>query len=140
VPLRGRKSELFEGGIRVPAVMEWKGRLQPGQVVRQPAGSVDFFPTVCGLAGIEPPANLDGRDLRPVLFENRAFEREMFWRTGRAEAYLLGNWKYIHTREGDEYLFDLERDPRETVNRAADAAALGKIKAAWQRARTSMPQ
>ena len=101
-------------------------------MVRQPAGSVDFFPTVCGLAGIAGAREPGWPRPRPVLFENRAFERDLFWRTGRAEAYLLGNWKYIRTREGDEYLFDLERDPRETTNRAADAAALGKIKAALE--------
>jgi arylsulfatase A len=138
-PLRGHKSQLFEGGIRVPAVMQWKGRIAPGRRLRQPAGSVDLFPTFCALAGISPPANLDGRDLRPVLFENRAFERDLFWRTERDEAYLLGDRKYIRAGDGQEFLFDLARDPRETDNLIGDAPALRKIKAAYEKVRASMP-
>jgi len=138
-PLRGHKSELFEGGIRVPAVMQWKGRIAPGRNIGQPAGSVDLFPTFCSLAGIPHPANLDGRELSPVLFENRTFERDLFWRTERDEAYLLGNWKYIRAGDGQEYLFDLARDPRETNNLIGDAAALGKIKTAYEKVRATMP-
>lgn len=138
-PLRGHKSELFEGGIRVPAVMQWKGRIAPGRNIRQPAGSVDLFPTFCSLAGIRQPAGLDGRELSPVLFENRTFERDLFWRTERDEAYLLGNWKYIRVKDGQEYLFDLARDPSETKNLIGDAAALGKIKVAYEKVRASMP-
>ncbi len=138
-PLRGHKSQLFEGGIRVPAVMQWKGRIAPGRRLRQPAGSVDLFLTFCALAGISPPANLDGRDLRPVLFENRAFERDLFWRTERDEAYLLGDRKYIRAGDGQEFLFDLARDPRETDNLIGDAPALRKIKAAYEKVRATMP-
>ena len=85
------------------------------------------------------PAGLDGRELGSVLFENRTFERDLFWRTERDEAYLLGNWKYIRAGDGQEYLFDLARDPRETNNLSGDAAALGRIKAAYEKVRASMP-
>lgn len=138
-PLRGHKSQLFEGGIRVPAAMQWKGRLKPGRIIRQPAASVDLFPTLCGLTGLPRPANLDGRDLRPVLFEDRTFERDLYWRTERDEAYLLGYWKYIRMKNGEEYLFDLEHDPNETTNRIGDAAMLRKIKAGYQRVKATMP-
>lgn len=139
-PLRGRKSELFEGGIRVPAVMQWKGHIAPGRTIRQRCGSVDVFPTLCRLTGARPPANLDGRDLRSVLFENRGFERDFFWRTPRDEAYLLGNWKYIRTKDGQEYLFDLDSDPDETTNRIGNSAVLAKVKAGYEKVRVTMPQ
>lgn len=137
-PLRGHKSELFEGGIRVPALMQWKDRLAAGKTIRQPAGAVDLFPTFCGLAGLPLP-RLDGQDLRPVLFEGRHFERELFWRTERAEAYRLGDWKYIRMSTGEEYLFDLERDPGETTNRIGDAAAPATIKQGYERIKATMP-
>ncbi|MFB3825599.1 MAG: sulfatase-like hydrolase/transferase [Bryobacteraceae bacterium] len=139
-PLRGSKSQLFEGGIRVPAVMQWKGRIEPGRTVRQPCGSVDIFPTLCRFTGARSPANLDGRDISPVLLENRTFERELFWRTERDEAYLLGNWKYIRMKDGQEYLFDLEQDPNETTNRIADAAMLKKMKAGCDKVRAGLPK
>ncbi len=138
-PLRGHKSQLFEGGIRVPCLMQWKGRLGPGRQVRQPACAVDLLPTICGLAGATPPAT-DGRDLRPVLFENRPFERELFWRTEKDEAYLLGQWKYIRVAGAEEYLFDLERDPNETTNRIGDSSApLEKVKRGYARVKASCP-
>jgi arylsulfatase A-like enzyme len=138
-PLRGHKSQLFEGGIRVPAVMQWKGRIEPGRTVRQPCGSVDIFPTVCGLAGARAPSGVDGRDLSSVLFANRTFEREFFWRTEREEAYMRGDWKYIRTGDGQEQLFDLARDPAETTNRTGDLPALGRIKAAYAKVRGTCP-
>ena len=138
-PLRGHKSELFEGGIRTPAAMQWKGRIGPGKVIRQPVGAVDLFPTFCGIAGLPQPKSVDGRDLQPLLFEGRTFEREMFWRTERAEAYLLGYWKYIRTQEGEEFLFDLEHDPSEANNRLDDAVMLRKLKQGYQRVKTTLP-
>jgi arylsulfatase A-like enzyme len=100
---------------------------------------VDIFPTLCNLTGARAPGNLDGRDLRPVLFDNASFERDLFWRTERDEAYLLGYWKYIRMKDGQEYLFDLEHDPNETTNRIGDKAMLGKIKAGYEKMRATMP-
>jgi arylsulfatase A len=138
-PLRGHKSELFEGGIRVPAFMQWKGRLAPGQIVHQPTCAVDIFPTLCSLASVRPPANLDGRDLGPLLFEHRTAEREFFWRTERGEAYLLGDWKYIHLNNGEEYLFNLARDPGEKDNRMSDRQTLERLKQQYERVKKTMP-
>ena len=83
---------------------------------------------------------MDGRDLRPALLEDRAFERELYWRTPAGdEAFRLGRWKYLHTKGGEEYLFDLEADPSETRNRASDATTLGKVKAACERLKATLP-
>lgn len=139
-PLRGQKGGLFEGGIRVPGLMQWKGKLAPGKTVRQVAGTVDVFPTIAALAGAPARAShTDGRDLSPALFQDRDFERELFWRTGRADAYLLGYWKYIKTSEGEEFLFDLEHDPTEQTNRIDDQKKLQQLRQGYLRIRDSLP-
>lgn len=82
--LRGRKGQNWEGGIRVPGIFCWPGKIKAGQVVSEPAGLVDVLPTVCGLLGIEKPhgRHLDGSDLTPLLKETRnGFHRHqpLFW-------------------------------------------------------------
>jgi arylsulfatase A-like enzyme len=137
-PLRGEKANLFEGGIHVPCLMQWKGRLAPGKTLTQVAGGVDLCPTLAALAGAKV-SGVDGRDLGPALFEGRSFERELFWRTRREDAYLRGQWKYIRTGEGQEFLFDLEHDPVEQVNRTGDRAKLQELKDGYQRVTSTLP-
>jgi arylsulfatase A len=107
-PLRGRKLGVYEGGIRVPAILRWPGRIKPGQVVAEPASGVDWLPTFCALAGIEPPRDraLDGVSLLP-LFEGRPLARKtpLFWHYyrgfGRAKAALReGDWKIVGLWDG----------------------------------------
>ena len=71
--LRQSKGSNFEGGIRVPGIFYWPGRIMKGLVEKEPAGMVDLLPTVCGLAGIDKPAgvHLDGSDLTPLLTGRR---------------------------------------------------------------------
>jgi arylsulfatase A-like enzyme len=137
-PLRGEKADLFEGGIHVPCLMQWKGRLAAGKTLTQVAGGVDLFPTLATLAGAKA-SGVDGRDLGPALFEGRNFERELFWRTRREDAYLRGRWKYIRTGEGQEFLFDLEHDPVEQVNRTGDRAKVQELKDGYQRVKSTLP-
>jgi len=82
--LRGRKGQNWEGGLRVPGIFCWPGKIPAGQELGQPAGVVDILPTVCGLLGIENPENrhLDGADLSPLLTgHGERFERHqpLFW-------------------------------------------------------------
>lgn len=81
-PLRDRKTKLWEGGIREPAIVRWPGRVRPGTVVGTPAGLVDLLPTVCAATGVAPPKDrtLDGASLLP-LFEDKAVERSkpLYW-------------------------------------------------------------
>jgi choline-sulfatase len=113
--------------------MQWKGRIAPGSVAGQPAESVDLMPTLCALAESAVPERVDGRDLRPVLFERRSFERELFWRTGEGDAYRWGDWKYIKTAQGGEMLFDVESDPAEKMNRSSDATRLAEMRERYRR-------
>lgn len=81
-PLTGRKTQLWEGGIREPGIMRWPGRIKPGTVTGVPAGLVDLLPTVCDIAGVDPPSDrtIDGVSLLPV-FRGAAMERRtpLYW-------------------------------------------------------------
>ncbi|MBL8222775.1 MAG: sulfatase [Bryobacterales bacterium] len=65
-PLREEKATLYEGGIRVPAIIRWPGVTAPGSVSDTPITSVDYFPTILEIAGLKPPASIDGASLVPL--------------------------------------------------------------------------
>lgn len=144
-PLKGGKGTLYQGGVRVPAVILAPG-IKPG-VCRTPTLSMDWFPTLMQLAGKRAPDNLDGRSLVPLLRDPKAgLERDIFWHFpcyigggGPCSAIRSGDWKLIEFFEGEKVeLYDLSADPGETRNLAsADprraAELLGRLRA-WQSA------
>jgi arylsulfatase A len=87
-PWRGRKLHLYEGGIRVPGLVRWPGRIAAGRTCDVPVSGVDLLPTLCALTGAEVPADrtLDGVDVSPVLLHGSAVERgaPLFWHYYRA--------------------------------------------------------
>lgn len=114
-PLRGGKTELYEAGVRVPAVVAWPGRLPSGTVVEAPIHVVDWYPTLLALAGapLDQPLPVDGIDVFGQLSGAPAPEREMLYTVlGRRGAIRVGRWKLIRRRNGAE-LFDLDADPEE---------------------------
>jgi len=129
-PLRGDKATLFEGGIRVPCIIRWPGKVPPGETTDEVAWSIDLFPTLCSLAGVDySDESLDGRDIAPLLLEGAPLGfRTMFWETGRHDRLGRGrwlalrhkDWKYISDTDGTEYVFNLHDDPNESTNLAAD--------------------
>jgi arylsulfatase A-like enzyme len=113
-PLRGFKGILLEGGVRVPCVVRWPGRLPAGKESAVPAMTVDLTATILAAAGARPPEGrpLDGFDLIPILDGSKpAPERTFFWRVDRfgQRAARKGKWKYIR-HPGGELLFDLDAD------------------------------
>jgi arylsulfatase A-like enzyme len=120
--LRGHKAQLWEGGIRVPAMATWPGRIAAGST-DQPAISIDLMPTMLALAGISMPQShqLDGTDLSPLLFEQQKLSpRTLFWQFNHRSAVRQGDWKLVRdTSAPDEIsLFDLTRDLGEERNLA----------------------
>ncbi|MCL5743972.1 MAG: sulfatase-like hydrolase/transferase, partial [Acidobacteria bacterium] len=115
-PLRGFKSQLWEGGIRVPFLLQWKGKLPGGVTYSEPVSALDVFPTAVAAAGGRLPSDriLDGVNLLPYL-EGRKTEpphEQLYWRLQGNTALRCGKWKLIRQanprQKGDFQLFDLE--------------------------------
>jgi arylsulfatase B len=134
-PLRGYKDELYEGGIRVPAIVRWPGKLKPAKVM-QVISVNDLYPTLARSAKaqvVEAPT-LDGMNVWPFISgELTRAERILYWRTQEQAAVRKGDWKLIRRgknfadgslseADGDE-LFNLALDPYETNNLATTNSA-----------------
>lgn len=124
-PLRGDKATLFDGGVRVPCLMRWPARIKAGSSCSEVAWALDILPTFAALAGTKTGnLRLDGMDIQSVFDGGKLGEREMYWELGRHAELKRGRWmslrkgglKYLHDNDGNEYLFDLNADPREQKN------------------------
>lgn len=124
-PLRGGKGELYEGGIRVPLVAHWPGRVEAGRKDATLTSTVDVLPTVLDLAGGIPGPEFDGVSIAPVLTGNGAVERDtLFWvyphfigQTLPHAAVRSGQFKLVqYLRDGRSELYHLVRDPEETAD------------------------
>ncbi|MBG89019.1 MAG: N-acetylgalactosamine-6-sulfatase [Verrucomicrobiales bacterium] len=114
-PLKGGKSRMWEGGIRVCSVMRWPGRIPAGKVNHEFLTSLEIFPTLAKLAKAKVPADLilDGFDLLPVLQgKKKSPRKEMFWERKDLRAARVGNWKWVDTPTYGG-LFDLSKDTGE---------------------------
>ncbi|MFI9824066.1 sulfatase [Streptomyces sp. NPDC052013] len=135
-PLSGAKSELLEGGIRVPTLLRWPARIDGRQVSHEPVYSPDWTATLLELAGARPdPAYpLDGTSLAGYLLRGeRLPERDLFWRVRRNRALRRGDWKYYRDADGKDHLYNLAADVREQADLAADRPELlAELKAAWE--------
>jgi arylsulfatase A-like enzyme len=122
-PLRLGKLFLFEGGIRVPMIASWPGQLEAGNVFNGTTSSLDVFPTVSAVAGIELPdgLSLDGVNLIPYLKQEKQGDphRSLFWSNGPNKAVRLGKWKMVKSGE-NVWLFDLSKDIGEAQNLAKE--------------------
>lgn len=120
-PLVGGKMDLTEGGIRVPYIVRWPGKIAPG-VTAEPIITMDWVATFLDAAGVPADEDfpLEGISLLP-LFQNQQhqFSRELYWRMNyrKQRAMRSGDWKYLAIEE-NEYLFNLAQDERERANLA----------------------
>ncbi len=145
-PLRGSKVSTLEGGIRVPFVVSWKGRLPAGAVYDQPVIQLDFLPTALAAAGVEvkPEWKLDGVNLLPYFTGESAGAPHdvLYWRLGRQMAIRKGDWKlasYIADIDGGDpqtvtpiKLYNLKQDIGENQDLAsAQPEKLNELKALW---------
>jgi arylsulfatase A-like enzyme len=146
-PCRGVKGDLLEGGIRVPFLMQWKGRIPAGKTYDRPVISLDILPTALAAAGVEPQPGwkLDGTDLLPFLTGEKETPPHdaLYWRfrfppTKPAEhrwAIRQGDWKLVKNGTEPVSLYHLATDIGETRNLAAEqrerVARLKKAYQAW---------
>ena len=118
-PFSGRKSEILEGGIRVPAIVRWPGLTTPGSESAVPTMSMDWLPTFLAAAGGQCPQGypFDGQDIRPVLAGANPEPRMLFWRHKRHDqkATRWGPWKFLEIA-GNQFLFNVVNDPLEKAN------------------------
>lgn len=133
-PYRGYKFSLFDGGMHVPGIMSWPGRIPAGQVSREVVMTMDIFPTIAKLANAQLPAGytVNGLDILPVAAARAKTPHEVvYWAQGKQLAVRKGKWKLVidgftadgspdgrKPLQGDDALFlsDLEADPGERRN------------------------
>ncbi|WP_158261169.1 MULTISPECIES: sulfatase-like hydrolase/transferase [Pirellulaceae] len=121
-PLRGKKGSAWEGGIRVPFVMQWPGKIAAGKVVDEAVIALDIFPTAMSAAGVSqsPGLPLDGTDLMPFLTGKTPTppHKTLFWKSGANWAVRDGNLKLVVATggSGEPELYDLSQDAEEKVN------------------------
>src|SRR5215207_4662429 len=118
-PFRGLKRELYEGGIRVPLLVRWPGRVRAGAASAHPVTLCDLMPTAAALAGARAPSVTDGVSLQSLLLGGRAPLRgALYWEFhegGFAQAVRMGDWKAVRKGlDGAVELYDLKADPGET--------------------------
>lgn len=150
-PLRGSKRQTWEGGIRVPFIIRWKGHLPEGKTDARPIIQLDVLPTAMMAAGVSPQRDwqLDGVDLLPYLKGSTAGSPHdaLYWRLGDNMAIRMGDWKLVKTHEGPlggdpgvlselsgAELFNLANDISEATNLAgSQPQKVRELAEAWQR-------
>jgi len=112
---------LTEGGIRVPFLVTWPGTLPAGKIYEHPVSSFDVGATALAVAGLERPAELDGKNLLPYLSGNtdKPPHEALYWRFWNQGAVRQGKWKF-HQAGERKFLFDLESPEHETRNRICE--------------------
>ena len=148
LPLAGYKGTVYEGGIRVPLIVRWPGKIDPGSVCRQPCITFDLTSSFLNIAGgtVLQSQKLDGIDIIAHAAEKEEdFARTLFWRGRRGDrterAVRHGDWKYRHRKLDDgsveEGLFDLSGDPAEAHNlletQADQTAQMRNLLAEWEK-------
>ena len=145
-PYRGWKLSFFEGGVRVPYVARWPGRIPAGTRYPAPVSGMDIFSTAAAAAGAQPPQDrpIDGVNLLPYLSRPATVqpERPLFWRDGSLRALQHQGWKLISAeRPRKDWLFNLREDPTEQHNLAQrEPQKLAELKALLQAHHAGMPK
>ncbi len=139
------KGTTFEGGIRVPCLLRWPGRISQGVVTNRVAITLDLTASMARIAGVKPGRPFDGIDIVSDIERDRAdLPRTLYWRYRKGDQTRVAirneNMKYLAETSGEtttEYLFDLANDPEESGNliesRDGTASNLRSILRAWER-------
>ena len=119
--LRDCKHSPYEGGIRVPFLVQWPGAVPAGTVCEEPTICLDIMPTICAAAGVELPRDreYDGKDMLPALRGEAAepLHEALFWKGDDGQwAVRAGEWKLLNNRQGEVELYNLDTDLGETQN------------------------
>ena len=135
-PFTGRKTELLEGGLRIPAIFHWPARIHNARTSDQVAITMDWFPTLLAAAGTAPDPQFppDGINLLPILLgTSTPVERSLFWRykANTQRAARIGDYKYLKILK-NTFLFNVVEDPMERANlRDRHRDIYDRIESAW---------
>jgi len=147
-PLQAYKRALYEGGIRVPMIARWPGRIKAGSVSNHVSAFWDFLPTCCELVGVKAPEGIDGISMVPTLLGRPGEQREhefLYWEfheQGKRQAVRMGDWKGIRQNvaknpDGPIELYNLKNDIGEKNNVAVrHPGIVAKIEECMKTART----
>ena len=127
LPLAGEKLSFQEGGIRVPAIFVWPGKIIGETVINAPVRLIDVYPTLLAAAGLSASTELDGVDLTGLLTgrQERIAEEMVLAITESGAVYLNGDWKFVeHFQSGELELYNLREDPGEQSNLASKEKGL----------------
>ncbi|HEX2974676.1 MAG TPA: arylsulfatase [Bacteroidales bacterium] len=129
-PLRGYKRDMYEGGIRTAMLVKWPGKVKPGSKTDHISAFWDVMPTLADIVGSQVPADIDGISFLPTLLgkKNQKQHEYLYWEfheQGGKTGVVMGNWKAVKLNAdkvpgGDIELYNLENDPGEKTNIAAD--------------------
>ena len=131
-PLRGYKFQTYEGGMRVPCIMHWKGKIPPGSSCDEIAATIDLLPTIAGLSGVELPNDrtIDGKNIWPLISGKEGaktpHEIYFFYKGNSLESARQGKWKLRRSGKKSQSieLYDLASDISESNNLAQENEAL----------------
>ncbi len=123
-PFRGGKRDLYEGGIRIPLIARWPGRITPRATTNHASAFCDFLPTAAEIAGVQPPRGIDGLSYLPTLLGRpQQVHSHLYWELHerkKVQAVRSGHWKAVGFAGEDRIeLYDLGRDPAEQQDLAA---------------------
>ncbi|HEX2577311.1 MAG TPA: sulfatase [Aquihabitans sp.] len=146
LPYRGAKTTTWEGGMRVPCIVRWPGRVAPGGVCDELATSMDLLPTLAGLCGATVPDDrtIDGRDISALWSDPTTptpHDAFFYYWMDELEAVRAGRWKLHFAKHGTRFtrLHDLVDDPGERVDVVADhPEVVAELEAHAERARASL--
>jgi arylsulfatase A-like enzyme len=126
VEYRGTKGTLYEGGVRIPFIARWPGKIAPGRATDHLGYFPDILPTIAEVTGAKAPPDIDGISLVPELIGEAAAGRKqsrhdyLYWEIGGWTAIRQGNWRAVKPpRSGNWELYDLASDPSESKDLAA---------------------
>jgi arylsulfatase A-like enzyme len=128
-PLKGSKSTMWEGGLRVPFIACWPGKLPAGKVINEFLTSLEFVPTLLAATGAAAPegVKMDGFDMLPILRgETKSPRKEMFWQRRSDKAARYENWKWLESAKGNG-LYELSSDPGETKDLSAEKPEVARM-------------
>jgi arylsulfatase len=140
-PLRGLKGSLYEGGIRVPFIARWPGKIKPGSESDHVSAFWDFLPTCAELLGEKPPKGIDGISMLPTFLgrlDEQTRHKYLYWELNGQQAVRMGDWKAVRPKpEQKTQLFSLAMDTGERIDVAdKQPQIVGQVEEIFTKGRT----